>query len=122
MGNCLRFSTTVETAGEKAGQLALAQTPTSCGTSAIMMPLKLCFFICKVGTLPAPMSSVQTRGRAEEAIRQSTNTSCFYLCLHFMMGTLFLSPFLTSGGRLRTSCGERWETSRSSHGGGLFGP
>lgn len=103
-----RLSLTMETAGEqgrrKDRELALAQTPTSCGTSVLMWPLKLCSFICRVGTLPAPLSSVQTGDRAEEAVRQSTNTSCFYLCLNFMTGTLFLSPFLTSAGRLRTSC------------------
>lgn len=71
MNNCLRFSITVKTAWEKPGQIALAQIPTRCGTSAIMMPLKLCFFICKLGTLLAPLSSVQTRGRAEEEVRQA---------------------------------------------------
>lgn len=77
----------MEIAGEKARQLALAQIPTSCGTSAIMMPLKFCSFICKVGTLPALLSSVQTEGKAEKAVRQSTITSCFYL--NFVMGALF---------------------------------
>lgn len=93
-----------ESRGEERTELALAQTPNSCRTSVITMPLELCSFTCKVGTLRAPLSSVQNGDRAEEAVRQSTNISCFYLCLNFTMGALFLSPFLTSGGRLRTSC------------------
>lgn len=55
MANCLiRLGMTVETAGEQGGrqdrQLALAWTPISGVTSVIVMPLKLCSFICKVRT------------------------------------------------------------------------
>lgn len=81
MDNCLvRFSITAKTAGEQGGRqdrrLALAQTPTSCVTSAIMMPLKLYSFICKMRTLPAlPPSQdchqLRLGGTAEEAVRQS---------------------------------------------------
>lgn len=102
-----RFTLPMKTARKqgtrKDRRLALAQTTTSFGTSVIMIPFKLCSFICVVGTLPASLSSVQTGGRAEAAVRQSTNISCFYLCLNFVMEALSLSPFLTSGGRLRTS-------------------
>lgn len=62
MANCLiRLGITVETSGEQGGrqgrQLALAWTPTSGVTSVIVMPLKLCSFICKVRTRPAQPSS-----------------------------------------------------------------
>lgn len=87
--------------------------PSSVTSAIVVAPQALFLYLqgkdimCRL--LPPPpetviMSSAQVGGRPEEVGRHSTDTS-FYSYLNLVMGTLFSSPFLFSGGRLRTSCG-----------------
>ena len=107
---------TAETAWEEGGEqdrwLASAGTPKLCdfchrdAPQALFLHLQGKDIMCL--SLPPPetviMSSAQAGGRPEEVGRHSTDTS-FYSYLNLVMGTLFSSPFLFSGGRLRTTCG-----------------
>ena len=95
--------------GKQDRWLALVWTPKLCdfchhdASQALFLHLQGKDIMCL--SLPPPetvMSSAQVGGRPEEVGRHSTS---FYSYLNLLTGTVFSSPFLLFGGRLRTSCG-----------------